>query len=260
MNSPGASHPLFPLHDALGLRRSGELVSIVGGGGKSTLLFALAARAAEDTRWVLSTTTRMFASQIALATAHCSAEPRTLADNLDATCSGLLVIGEVDGEKAVGVPAGLPSEILRHPNVDSVAVEADGSRRLPTKAPAEHEPVIASGTTLTAIVAGLDSLEGTIARVAHRPERVAALLDSGTDEPLTPDGLAMLLSHPAGGLKDIPLQSRVAVVLNKADTPSRRANARATASQLIGNSRIERVLIGALHAGGADWETWQKTD
>ena len=60
-----ASSPAPNVHDALGLSAKGELVSIVGGGGKSALLFALADAPA---RWVLTTTTRMFAAQISLAT------------------------------------------------------------------------------------------------------------------------------------------------------------------------------------------------
>lgn len=246
------------LHAALALRASGELVSIVGGGGKSTLLFALAARARPGCRWVLSTTTRIFASQISHASAHCTGEARDLLAHLDAGVSGLLVIGKVDGDKAIGVSPELPAEILAHPRVDCVAVEADGSRRLPAKAPAEHEPVIASGTTVTVIVAGLDALEGPIASVTHRPERVASITGQREDDTLTPGDLAQLLSHGSGGRKSIPPTSRVVVVLNKADTQERLARARETAAHLLAAPGIERVLVGALHALEPAWEVWQR--
>jgi len=252
--------PVLPLHAALGLTSSGELVSIVGGGGKSTLLFALAERADAGSRWVLSTTTRIFASQIVLAPAHCiagrGAAPDALARHLDAGVSGLLVVGDVEGDKAVGIPPTLPAEILGHPRVDGVAVEADGSRRLPAKAPATHEPVIAIGTTLTVVVAGLDALEGPIERMAHRPERVAAIVGTAPEERLTPTTLAVLLAHPSGGLKGVPASARVAVVLNKADTSERVAWAREAAALLVREPRIDRVLIGALHAPEPAFETW----
>lgn len=41
---------------------------------------------------------------------------------------------------------------------DFVLVEADGSRRLPVKAPAVYEPVIPPGTDLVVGVIGLDAL------------------------------------------------------------------------------------------------------
>nr|MBC8341973.1 hypothetical protein [Pseudomonadota bacterium] len=54
------------LRDALALPRSGALVSIVGGGGKSALLFALGE--ALPGRTILTTTTRLFAAQMKRAT------------------------------------------------------------------------------------------------------------------------------------------------------------------------------------------------
>ena len=247
--------PLLALHEALGLRPTGELVSIVGGGGKSALLFALASRAAATSRWVLTTTTRMFASQIELAPAHCEASSSELAGHLDAGQSGLLVIGEVSGDKAVGVARDVPAGLLAHPRVDCVAIEADGSRRLPAKAPAEHEPVIPDETTLTVIVAGIDALEGSIADVTHRPERVAAITGRSAERPLRAGDLAALLCSPSGGRQGIPAHSRVAVLINKVETSERRARAREVAEGALREPGIERVLIGALQDAGGRWET-----
>jgi molybdenum cofactor cytidylyltransferase len=246
----------LPLHESLGLGAGGELVSIVGGGGKSALLFALAERSTDTARWVLSTTTRIFAAQIELAPAWCTSDSDTLAAQLEQGPSGLLVIGEVDGEKAVGVSPELPREILAHPHVDHVAVEADGSRRLPTKAPAEHEPVIATGTTLTVVVAGIDALEGSIAERAHRPERVAAITGRSPDAKLTPSDLATLLASKDGGLKGVPDASRVVVLLNKVETPEQSRAARVVAAALRNAPRIDRVSIGALQSDRESFETW----
>lgn len=234
------------VHDALGLSAKGEIVSIVGGGGKSTLLFALADAPA---RWVLTTTTRMFAAQISQARAHCETQPDALALALREKTPGLLVIGAVEGDKALGVPASLPAELLRHPDVDCVAIEADGSRMLPTKAPAEHEPVIAAGTTLTVVVAGIDALDGPIEQRAHRPERVAAITGQGPSEPLSAAALARLLTHPDGGLKGVPESSRVAILLNKVESDETWGVAREVARLALAERRIDRVILGALRRG-----------
>ena len=59
--------------EALGLAPNGELVAIVGGGGKSSLMFELAERL--PGRGVMTTTTRIFSEQMSSAVECC-----TLAD------------------------------------------------------------------------------------------------------------------------------------------------------------------------------------
>ncbi|MFA9421857.1 MAG: hypothetical protein ACERLB_17060, partial [Gammaproteobacteria bacterium] len=73
-------------------------------------------------------------------------------------------------DQVSGVPAVLPAKWLARPDVDWVVVEADGSRMLPVKAPAEHEPVVPEETSLFVSVVGIDALDDSIERVAHRPE------------------------------------------------------------------------------------------
>ena len=113
----------------------------------------------------------------------------------------MLVVGRVEGERAVGVPAELPARLLAREGVDWVVVEADGSRMLPVKAPAAHEPVVPAETDLLVAVAGIDALAGSIREVAHRPELVSAIAGCGVDQSLTPEGLAAVLASREGGLK-----------------------------------------------------------
>ena len=61
--------------------------------------------------------------------------------------------------------------------MDNVVVEADGSRRLPFKAPAEFEPVIPSSSTLVISTIGADSLDQVISDCCHRPNLVADLAE-----------------------------------------------------------------------------------
>ena len=108
--------------EALGLASAPELVSIVGGGGKSSLMFALAEGLAG--RVAMTTTTRIFASQMALAPAVCRLGDEGWRDRLEVFESSVLVVGRVEGERAGGVPRELPAELLAHPRVDWVVVEA----------------------------------------------------------------------------------------------------------------------------------------
>jgi probable selenium-dependent hydroxylase accessory protein YqeC len=115
----------WTLPAALGLGCGPELVAFVGGGGKTSLLFALAV--ALPGRVVITTTTRIFAAQMRLAPAVVYADDLSrLGELLDAH-GRCLVVGHVDGEKARGVSPDLPARLLARPDVDECARR---SRRL----------------------------------------------------------------------------------------------------------------------------------
>lgn len=106
---------------------------------------------------------------------------------------------------------------------DYVLCEADGSKGLPLKAHAGHEPVIPPESGVVLAVLGLDGIGKPIREAAHRPELYASKLGVSIDTPVSPAlAAAMLNSYP-----------RVTgYVLNKADTPLRLACAREIASLL----------------------------
>lgn len=243
------------LIEALGLTSSSGLVSIVGGGGKSSLMFALGQRL--PGRIVLTTTTRIFAAQTETAPRWCSLDDADWQERICAAPEPLLVVGGVEGERAVGVPRELPGELIARSDVDWVVVEADGSRMRPTKAPAEHEPVVPEATTLLVVVAGIDALAGPIEDVAHRPERVSEITGLGPTETLTPAALATLLTHRRGGGKGAPPDARRALFLNKVETPDEWAAAQRVAEAAIAGGRATRVVAGALKRGlDAGFEAW----
>lgn len=271
--------PLWSLPAALGLEPPGGLVAFVGGGGKTSLLFALAA--ALPGRVVITTTTRIFAAQIRLAPAVLHADELTSLSSLLDAHGRVLVIGQLAGDKALGVDSDLPARLLARRDVDYVLVEADGSRMRPVKAPADHEPVIPSGATLVVPVAGLDALERPLAEAAHRVEIVQQLLEAqrsqdaeeleglfpslfvrrlgiGDGAYLTPPGLARLLTHPEGGLKGAPPGARVIPFLNKADDEARLGAARAAARLMLRESRVSRVVVGAARTAEPVREVWRR--
>lgn len=242
------------LVEALGLGRGPGLVSLVGGGGKTSLLFALAGEL--PGRVVMTTTTRIFAAQMKRADQVC-----TLGDDwearLQASDGNLLLVGGIDGERATGVPIDLPGRLLAQPSVDWVVVEADGSRMRPVKAPADHEPVIPEETSLLVPVVGIDALARPIREVAHRPERVCAITGLGPEETLGEEELAALLVSERGGLKNAPARARVAVLVNKVESRTQRESARRVARCVLREPRVDRVACGALlRAPGESWEVF----
>jgi probable selenium-dependent hydroxylase accessory protein YqeC len=230
--------------DGLGLAPSGELVAIIGGGGKSSLMFELAERL--PGRGVMTTTTRIFSAQMSRAAEVCTLADADWRARLDVFESGLLVVGHVDGERAVGVGPELPAELLAHPRVSWVVVEADGSRMRPVKAPGPHEPVIPTGATLLVPVVGIDALSKPIAEIAHRPERVSAIAGLSVEDTLTPVALARVITSSEGGLKGAASAGRTAVLINKVESAAECGLAREVADQILRDPTVERVAIGAL--------------
>ncbi len=255
--NPVQQEHVHGLVEAVGVRDASALIAVVGGGGKSHLLFALGR--ALPGRTVLTTTTRIFAAQRDLAPAWFSTEDGDIGARLSADDKTLLIIGGIEGERAVGVSPELPQEWLRRGDVDFVVVEADGSRMLPVKAPAEHEPVLPLGTDHLVIVVGIDAFEGSIQSVAHRPERVARLAGLDAARALTPVGLARVLASSDGGRKNAPVGAPVTILVNKVETPAELDRARALAAALLDESDVDRVAMGALQAGpDSEWEVWRR--
>ncbi len=85
----------------------------------------------------------------------------------------MLIAGStmVEQDKVQGVLPEFLDRIAAQPAVDVVIVEADGSRRLPFKAPAQHEPVIPTSTTVLMPVVGLDVLGKVPRHRAGAPAR-----------------------------------------------------------------------------------------
>ena len=199
---------------------SKPLISIVGAGGKTTTMYTLAAEfAGQGKRVVTTTTTNIYLPQPGETdTLIVAAETPTLLQMTKAAWEKyqhVTVAGRMVGAgKLGGVQLDQPYELLQRGGADVVIVEADGARHSMIKAPAEYEPVIPAQTTIALIVLSAEAINQPLnGEIAHRPERIAALLDINQGELLTPELIARLLTHELGGLKNIPAQAGVYVLI-----------------------------------------------
>ena len=211
--------------------RSPTVISLTGGGGKTTTMQRLADElAASGVRVVCAVTTRLAACHVEATASVVAVVAETLpraeiTRALDRHGQCLLVTPElVDGDvqKYPGVHRQLVDELVNQSDsagIGAIVVEADGSKMLPLKAPAEHEPPLPVTTTLLAPIVGMDALGRRIAADSvHRPERVRALLGlEGSEARVTPERIARLLLHPLGGRKGLPSRARFLPILNKAE-------------------------------------------
>ena len=275
------------LHHALRLPPDElSVVTLVGAGGKTSALFRLAEEAvAEGRRVVTTTTTRIFASQAEQAPSRLVLDPgRSAAVDWAALESKLarhghcLLVTSLAGPKCEGLPPQVVDALAARAHdlgISLIAVEGDGSRRRPVKAPAPHEPVIPDCTTHLVPVVGLDALGLPLAEpYVHRPEQVRALLqEEDASTRLTPCMIGRLLVEPysrgerreEGGERTPhnsaphPPGARLIPLLNKADSAPRLAAARLIAQRL--SQQNQPALIGAVGPAGrtAIRERWGAT-
>lgn len=220
-----------------------DVVAMVGGGGKSSTAFRLAAEiAASGRRAVIAPSTRIAAFQTAWAPAFLEVNGTSIPwDALERELDHhgyCLLGGPVAGDRRLGLEALQIDALMARAaalQIAAITIEADGSKMRPVKAPADHEPVLPASTTHLAPVVGLDAVGALLdERTVHRPELVRRVLGlEATATPrLTPAMLAQLLRDPAGGAKGAQPTMRLAPILNKADSPLRLIYGRLIAARL----------------------------
>ena len=231
-----------------------DVVAFTGGGGKTAALFRLADEiAASGQRVVTTTTTRLAVAQVE---ARGSA-PLRYDDSPDfiarvraalATRQPVLIVGGmVEEDKVAGVPPAFIDRLAAMDAVDVVLYEADGARRLPFKAPAAHEPVLADSTTFLVTVIGITAIGAPLdAAHVHRAEIVARLAGAEIGEPVTPTIAARVMAHREGGLKGKPRTARVIALVNQVENDAQLESAHALARLLLGYREIGAVAIGAV--------------
>ena len=241
------------LLDLLGLQ-DGGVAAVAGAGGKTTLVYALAAQAHADGRRVLVTTTTHMGALPEEVTGPVFVEAegavgpalaRALADHGRATLLGR----RVRADKLEGVSPQRVDELGAL--ADLVLVEADGARGRSLKVPAEHEPVVPSSATLLVVVAALDALGAPFDEErVHRLERVVEVTGGGAA--IDEAALAACLLYPPGYPARVPEGARLAAFLNKAEDEGAAAAAARIAARLLPVYSL--VVAGSARAGtGRRW-------
>ena len=203
------------------------VTALIGGGGKTTLMYTLEEELRRHGTVLVTTSTHIQRPEQypVLLTADAAAVTAALATH------GAVCVASEAAEGKLCAPA-LSFETLAA-LADFVLVEADGAKRLPLKAHAPHEPVIPPNARQTVYVVGADGFGRPIRQACHRPERYAALCGAAEDDIVTPALEAKVL-HAEGYADGW-------VYVNKVETPQDWRNAEALAALLPG-----KVVAGSL--------------
>jgi probable selenium-dependent hydroxylase accessory protein YqeC len=230
------------------------VISLVGAGGKTTLMFKLAHELALAGEPVLTTTTtkiyeplpdqsnRLIISgsvsrmleqaQAALKThRHVTAALEKLADQK-----------KLGGFTPEFVQAIWNSQVFRW-----IIVEADGAAGRPLKAPADHEPVIPACTTQLVGIVGLSGAGQPLNdQWVFRHERFMQISGLGLGAEVSATAVAAVLVHEKGIFKNAPAAATRIAFCNQADSPRSLAAGRHIAKALMEKKRtgLNRVVIG----------------
>ncbi len=224
------------------------IVCLTGGGGKTTLLYALGrALGTLAAPAVCTTTTRIFPpapEQCPTLLLGASLEEMEPVEKTNFFCAGRpspTVLPKLLGfaPEAVDAYAGLRPE-------RAILVEADGAACRPIKAPEAYEPVIPASTKAVVAVLGLSALNRPFNETTvFRSERTAEITGLQPGETLAPAPLARLFSEPHGLFQYAPPGAARFAFLNQADRPGAREAGVLLARAILRAAPEVRVLLGA---------------
>lgn len=257
------------LLNALRLKSNSQnpIISIVGAGGKTTALFQLAKQIRGEShrsKVFVTTTTHLATWQIKLADQHIIVN-KNIFTNMQKQASALhnvngviLLTGDIDGEKINSIDDNALNwlrAISQEQNIP-LLIEADGSRQRPIKSPAQHEPAIPSFTNIVIHITGLSAIGKKLnAEHVHRPDFFSQLTNLEINQIITPESIIKALTHPQGGLKNIPSHAKKIALLNQADTPELKSIGGEIAKKML--NHFDSVLVGSLQQD--DFQTFEKT-
>jgi probable selenium-dependent hydroxylase accessory protein YqeC len=242
------------LHN-FGINSQTRVIALVGAGGKTSLMYALAREfMARHETVITTTTTKIFPPALNQSPELFLVEEHPDLEGLPERLSrwGHITVGRSivpPHGKLDGIPEATIARLLDIS--DKIIVEADGAAGRSIKAPEDWEPVIPSFTNLVIPVVGLNCI-GKPAQddLVFRIEKFLALTELRRGQSISPESVARLLSSNDGALKGIGPNAEVVPFLNKLDLL-----VDSTAVQAIirgvreRTNRIQRIVAGKLKNG-----------
>ncbi|NMA86200.1 MAG: putative selenium-dependent hydroxylase accessory protein YqeC [Tissierellia bacterium] len=177
-----------------------EVISFVGGGGKTTTIFKLGEEFKKlDKKVLITTTTKIY-------------EPKenydyyflgNITEDFRPTNGSITIIGEkIEGEKLIGLSLEKLDKLIEAEIFDYILIEADGAKKLPIKAMGEDEPIVSKYSTKTIGIIGIDALDKEIANIVHRPELFTKIVEKKLNEKVKEEDIVRLILYSEGLFKN----------------------------------------------------------
>ncbi|CAO0824893.1 molybdenum cofactor cytidylyltransferase [Desulfarculales bacterium] len=243
---------------ALGLEHPG-LWGVVGSGGKTSLLYALAVELAGQGQAVtVTTTTHIYPPRAGQAAGPWLLGPDTpdpveLVRRLAQGSPLCLAIRRQADGKLTGLSLEQMAALSRVPGL-WVLSEADGAAGRPLKGWALHEPALSGQEAGVIVVAGASGLERPLGALwVHRTSEFGQVAGLAQGQTITPQALARVLGGGHGPLRNLAEQVNCTLLINQAESLSPRL-LRELGTALAQQERWRAVLCASLRLGW--WHVW----
>ena len=249
------------LIEGLDLGLEDKVISVVGGGGKTSFILRLAGELTDKERVLITTTTQM--------EYLCpkKVDKYIIADDLEQIKEELKTITSEDktifmakekiaGNKVKGVPSSWIKDIKDFVHteglIDGMIVEADGAKRKPLKGGfLENEPVIPEGTDVVVMLAGIDVVDKKLTEEhVHRAELAAKITGLKMGSVLKEKYFRKIIEYTTLRASKMSFDARVILFINKVDTEKELNKALPIANKLAKSEKIkfDRIILGTLKA------------
>jgi len=212
--------PFYSLLDSPINSFKGQIISVIGGGGKSSLLKKIGQELVNlNLKVILTTTTKIEPfpnTGLVLLKDRGQYIREELTYMLDELKIVMVAKERYKEDRLVGVDTEIVRKFKKYANI--VLVEADGARQRPFKTHMPHEPVIPAATDKVIMVIGSEIVHQPLNdQTVHRAELFAKKWNMALGAKLTRKIIAKELLSTAGYTRKIPLTSNVAIFINKTD-------------------------------------------
>lgn len=249
--------------DELKINKRG-IISFVGAGGKTTLMYRIAKELSEKGERVLVTTTtkifppdpvKSYVQILAKSTKDLSFRCNSSLPHPQVTVAAESVCPKT--HKLIGYQPEFIDDLYKTGHFHWILTEADGSARKPIKAPAAHEPVVPITTNYLIGLIGLSALNQPLTcDYVHRTEQFSKITGLPENEKIETNTVSALIVHENGLFKSSPTHAKRIVFLNQADMLPSLEPARLIATQVF-NSKVKKpdlIAIGQAKKSPAIFE------
>lgn len=244
--------------------KAGDLVSIVGAGGKTSLMYGLGHElVAAGEPALLTTTTRIWSPdrrqvpRVVLGP-ETEATAGRIAGGIRESGSVLAALEESDS-KLKGFSPEFVEELYNSCRRWTVVAECDGAMGKSLKVPRDHEPPMAPSTSVLVVLVGVDCLGRSLSDdLIFRPSDVGEVTGRSPDATVDEDLVAEAVLSKRSYLGRKPPGARMCVLLNKVDpqvlngTPGKAGGGVTLdlALKLKQSAAVERVCLGSMKDPG----------
>jgi probable selenium-dependent hydroxylase accessory protein YqeC len=227
------------------LCEKGHVISLVGAGGKTSLMFLLAGYCCRRGMRVLVSTTTHIWKPVDGSYANNRSEVSKRWANGQIAVVGLekKASDGMQQEKLSMLPMEQLTEYMEQ--ADIVFLEADGSKRLPLKVPSEKEPVILPQCDIVIALCGMSCLGYPLKEKCFRLKEAKVLLDKEEEEQITEEDIARILVSEQGARKSVGTRDYY-MVLNQCDDAAHLVSAEQIASLIEAEANAGIIVASCL--------------